>query len=133
MTEHAKKGAAGVSVLIVEDDPAVRKATAKMLERLGHTITSCGSPEEAIALFSQAGTEIDLVLTDVLMPNMNGVEMIDRIRKFNQNVQVLFMSGYTPEYIRQRGIPAEMNSLLRKPLSLTELSRRIQEHVPPRT
>ncbi len=82
------------TILLVEDDELVRNMTKCALEEIGYKPLVAASPQEAIELCSQKGSEIRLMLTDVVMKGMNGMELRDRISALNPSIKVLFMSGY---------------------------------------
>ncbi|HIJ81177.1 MAG TPA: PAS domain S-box protein [Desulfuromonadales bacterium] len=119
------KGSA--SILLVEDDDSVRAVTAKLLRRSGYDVTACSSPHAAIELFEQCTTSFDLILTDVIMPGMNGREMIGRIREINSAIRVIYMSGYSQDAIGRKGVITDHISLLQKPLNMDELKKKIGE------
>ncbi len=115
-------------VLVVEDDALVRELVMASLESLGYTPLVATSPAEAIELCSSAeGSRIDLMLTDVVMPGMNGLELRDRISAMRPGIRVLFMSGYTSNVIVNHGILKPGVQFIQKPFSVDELSRRIVE------
>lgn len=115
-------------VLVVEDDELVRELVTSSLESVGYTPVPVARPTQAIELCSSAeGSGIRLVLTDVVMPEMNGMELRDRICAVNPGMRVLFMSGYTPNVIVKRGVLKPGVHFIQKPFTIEELSRRIEE------
>ena len=112
------------TILLVEDEEMLLWATAKMLREMGYTVIQAASGEEAIRLFGEE-KGIDLILTDVVMPGMNGKEMADRIKAMNPEIKVLFMSGYTADIVAQRGIVEEGLFYIQKPLDMMELHEKI--------
>ena len=83
------------TILLVEDEGAVRAMTARMLSRAGHRVLSASTPGEACALFEEHGTDIDLLLTDIVMPEMHGPALAERLRAERPDLRVLFVSGYS--------------------------------------
>jgi CheY-like chemotaxis protein len=105
-------------ILLVEDDELVRRLTCEMLEREGYTVTSAASPDEALA---HAGAW-DLLLTDVVMPVMNGPELAQRLVAERGPFRVLFTSGYSGDTMVERGTLDPSVPLLEKPFSRSELA-----------
>lgn len=88
------------TILLVEDDAAVSEVTAALLDRSGYNVLKAESAAEALAL-SQAKVEgIDLVITDVIMPNMSGMELGARLRRLRPELRLLFMSGYAGDQLK---------------------------------
>jgi PAS domain S-box-containing protein len=92
------------TVLVVEDEDIVRRVVVRRLARLGHHILQARSAEEALALMSEPGTTINVLLTDVVMPGMNGRELADRFQRQFPDAGVLFMSGYPEDVIATQGL-----------------------------
>ncbi|AJY71005.1 ATP-binding protein [Geobacter sulfurreducens] len=113
------------TTLLVDDDDAVRDITALMLRRLGHTVITASDPDEAIHLCQQPGIVVDLILTDVIMPSMNGREMVRSILSHQKAAKVLYMSGYPADVVEGRGAVDADARLLRKPFALDAL----REHI----
>jgi len=118
------------TILLVEDEELLLWSTTKMLEVMGYTVIQADSPEQAIAL-CERGETFDLVLTDVVMPGMNGREMAERIRSVRPGVKVLFMSGYTADLVAQRGIVEEGTHFISKPLEMKRLNDKIRQILAP--
>jgi len=114
-------------VLLVEDDDMVRGMTSEMLEAIGHTVLAAGSPAEAESLCENNDLHIDLLLTDVVMPEMSGRELSDRIKSKRPSIKVLFMSGYTSNIIAHHGVLEAGVHFIQKPFSLIELARKVRE------
>jgi DNA-binding NtrC family response regulator len=85
----------GATILLVEDEDAVRDLTAQMLSRAGYRVLSAATPGEACALFEKHAADIDLLVTDVVMPDMNGPALADRLVARRPDLRVLFVSGYS--------------------------------------
>ncbi|SRR5579883_299047 len=115
------------TILLVEDDELVRNMTKCALEEIGYKPLVAASPQEAIELCSQKGSEIRLMLTDVVMKGMNGMELRDRISALNPSIKVLFMSGYASNVIVQHGILKKGLHFIQKPFAPDDLARRIEE------
>lgn len=118
---------ASTTVLLVDDEEGVRNVARRVLERSGYRVISAASPLEAIALFNEHGAGIDLLLTDVTMPVMNGRELADALLGARPNLPVLFMSGHSYDALRQR--TGGEFALLNKPFGPEELSRAVRERL----
>lgn len=116
------------TVLVVEDDDLVRELVTSSLAGIGYTPIIAANAVEAIELCSSSvGSRICLVLSDVVMPGMNGMELRDRICAARPGMRVLFMSGYTSDVIVKNGILKPGVHFIQKPFTVGELSRRIEE------
>jgi two-component system, cell cycle sensor histidine kinase and response regulator CckA len=113
-------------ILLVEDDDKVRKLAAAMLSRLGYEIEVAASPTEALARSAEITGPIDLLLTDVVMPGMNGSELHQKLLATLPGLKVLFMSGYTENVIVHHGVLRDATSFIQKPFSLADLADKIQ-------
>jgi two-component system cell cycle sensor histidine kinase/response regulator CckA len=109
-----------LTVLLVEDQPMLLEVSQRMLAVLGYRVLPSGSPEEALRL--AAGTkDIDILLTDLVMPGMNGRELSERIRRLQPDMACLYMSGYTANIIETQGILAKDVNFIPKPFTTAEL------------
>jgi PAS domain S-box-containing protein len=115
------------SILLVEDEPELLKVSQQMLKELGYTVFPAHSPEEAIEYASQYGDTIDLVITDVIMPKMNGRDLAQHIFELHPQIRCLFMSGYTADIIAHQGILNEGLHFLQKPFSLKALADTVRK------
>jgi CheY-like chemotaxis protein len=115
------------TVLVVEDDPSILLLCHKILTDCGYTVTTESDPLKAIEYATRRNTGIDLLLTDIIMPNMNGKELQLAIEKFHPAIKILFMSGYTSDIIAHQGILAEGVHFLQKPFSKEQLAHKVRE------
>ncbi len=114
------------SILLVEDDEGVRCLVMAMLEHHGYTALEAASPSEALDLFKQHGSQIKLVITDVIMPKMTGIELAKEIFKLSPDTKVIFMSGYMAGDLPAR-IPGRPDPvILQKPFSSETLIQSIR-------
>ena len=113
------------TILLVEDERALRQMTTRMLERGGYRVLSAANGIEAVEIAQRANTPLDLVLTDVVMPEMGGRELAGHLAVLRPNTPVLFMSGYTDDEMIQRGVIADGSHFLAKPFSAAQLMERI--------
>jgi CheY-like chemotaxis protein len=117
----------GEVVLLVEDDSAIRKMGQKMLEKLGYRVTAAGTPGEALRLAAEHTGRIHLLLTDVIMPGMNGRDLADQLRACCPDIKTLYMSGYTANVIAHRGVLEKGLPFIQKPFSKNELGAKVRE------
>ncbi len=115
------------TVLIVEDEPAVRALLRGILERHGYRVLEAGHGEAAIALADRHEGPIDLLVTDVIMPGMNGRALAEVLTRSRPGLPVLFISGYTDDVIGPHGILDPGITLLEKPFTAEALTRRVRE------
>ncbi len=115
------------AVLVVEDEPAIRTLAARMLGRQGYRVRACATGPEAIALLQDSDEPVDLVVTDVIMPEMHGSALAEELRRMRPGVRVLFVSGYTEEVIGRHGVMEAGVDFLAKPYSVMTLARRVRE------
>jgi hypothetical protein len=115
------------TILIVEDEAAVRRMAARALAAQGYAILEAENGAEALAVLARGGSPIDLVLTDVVMPLVNGRELGERLSVERPGLRVLFMSGYTDDDIVRRGLLRPGSPFLQKPFMPGDLSRKVRE------
>ena len=115
------------TVLIAEDDDAVRVLSRRVLEGFGYTVIEAADGEEALKRYSERTGPVDLLILDAIMPHRNGKEVYDAIRAANPEIPALFMSGYTAEIIRSKGMLDPGVHFLSKPVSPTELLTKVSE------
>ncbi|MFA7330894.1 MAG: ATP-binding protein [Candidatus Delongbacteria bacterium] len=115
------------TLLVVEDEPAVRRMTVDSLKRQGYTVHEAGNGRIALDLVRRLGSDIDLVVSDVVMPEMGGVEFVSELRQFLPRMPVLFLSGYSEEAIRRQGELQSDARLLQKPFDLHDLHSQVRE------
>lgn len=115
MPETAQRGQE--VVLVVEDEPTILKMTATMLKRLGYTVLEAHAPAEAVKLADEHLGEIHLLLTDVIMPEMNGRDLAERLVEKHPRMKCLFMSGYTADVISHHGMLEEGVHFIQKPFT----------------
>ncbi len=115
------------TVLIVEDDASVLNLTRSLLEGLGYHVLATGSSNEAVRLAEEYQESIDLLLTDVVMPGMNGKELSERILAIKPGLKCLYMSGYTADIIARQGVLDEGIKFLSKPFSIKNLAAKVRE------
>ncbi|MFA6900894.1 MAG: PAS domain S-box protein [Desulfurivibrionaceae bacterium] len=117
----------GEIVLAVEDEPALLKMSKLMLENLGYQVLAASTPDEALKLAAEHAGEIHLLLTDVVMPGMNGWDLAKQMQSLYPSLKILFMSGYTANVIAHRGVLAEGTNFIQKPFSMNDLASKVQK------
>lgn len=115
------------TVLLVEDEAAILNLTKRMLRQLGYRVIATDSSMEAISIVENHAEPVDLLITDVIMPELNGRDLASRLQQNNPALNVLFMSGYPSSVIINRGVLDKEVFLLQKPFSKSELASKIRE------
>jgi len=119
---------------MAEDETSVRNVAEVMLRRVGYEVLSAANAEEAIRIAAAHAGPIDLLLTDVIMPGMNGRQLAERLLADRPGLRVLYMSGYTDDALVQHVVLNTDASYLQKPFDTETLSRKVRqafEVVPP--
>jgi two-component system cell cycle sensor histidine kinase/response regulator CckA len=116
-----------LTVLLVEDERALRNLTRKMLLEMGSTVLEAEDASQAIEIAKQTTKRIDLLLTDVIMPGMSGWALAETLSPLRPEMKVLYMSGYPDGVIAERGLEEVAKSIIRKPFTRDELTRRVEE------
>ncbi len=114
------------TILLVEDDATILDVTRKMLEGLGYRVLAVPAPSMALQLAMEHPGSIDLLLSDVVMPEINGQELARQLRALRPDTRCLFMSGYTADIIAHNGLLEAGIHFLQKPFSLTDLANKIR-------
>ncbi|MGC9974357.1 MAG: PAS domain S-box protein, partial [Gaiellaceae bacterium] len=114
------------TILVVEDDAAVRKLVAKILLEAGYRVLVTALPSEAISLANWEPS-IDVLVTDVVMPEMNGHELAQRLLALRPDLRVLYISGYTPDVVRAKGVVTDQESFLQKPFTAAVLTQAVRD------
>jgi two-component system cell cycle sensor histidine kinase/response regulator CckA len=125
-TEASSGPSGDERILVVEDDEAAARLITKALGNEGYQVEIAHSGEEALTLAEKNGWSFDLVLTDVIMPVMNGPELVSKLRREMPELNALFMSGYTDDVLERQGFAMEDVDLIRKPFSPGRLASRVK-------
>ena len=110
-------------VLVVEDDPAVRDITSKLLQRSGFRVTPVADGASALVAFGERREPITCIVTDVIMPNMSGIELADRMHEIDPSVGIVLLSGYTAETLAPRSRDGSRRRIRRETGHLTRAAR----------
>ena len=117
----------GEIILIVEDEASILKFAKKLLEELGYTVLTSTVPSQALLLVEEHQNRVDLLVTDVVMPEMNGKELSNRLCEACPELKTLFMSGYTANAIAHRGVLDEGINFIQKPFSKESMAIKVRE------
>jgi CheY-like chemotaxis protein len=113
------------TVLIVEDEAALRKLVRRVLEADGKRVLEAADGHEALAHLDREDGAIDLLITDIVMPGMNGPELVEQVSARWPHLRVVYSSGYTDSRLAGRGFDENAVDLLRKPYTVDDLRRRV--------
>ncbi len=118
-------------VLLVEDEDAVRSFAARALQLRGYTVVEASSGEEALEILKDPDLAVDLMLSDVIMPGLDGPAWVREAQKTRPDTKVIFMSGYTEDAFvgGESGVPNA--AFMPKPFTLNELTQRVKDHLEP--
>ncbi len=114
------------TVLIVEDEDGIRALTERILRNAGYTVLAAENGGEALALFEKHAGKVDLLVTDVVMPQMSGREIAERLGRAQPGLKVLYMSGYTDEIIDRHGVLEAGMRLIGKPFAAADMARKVR-------
>jgi CheY-like chemotaxis protein len=120
------KAPAAETILVVEDEPAVRVLTKQTLQQLGYTVLEASDGYEALRVIERHRSEIHLVLTDVIMPLMNGRELAMRLEAMRPGTKVLYMSGYTDDVVAFHGLSQPEVDFIQKPFTRSCLAEKVE-------
>ena len=129
--EIATRRPGSESVLVVEDEPSVLRVTSILLDSLGYRVIAAAGPVEALRLAREHRGELDLLMTDLVMPEMNGRELARQVQGLYPRTRCLFVSGYTADVITHRGILEPGVHFLAKPFTRVELAAKLREVLGP--
>jgi CheY-like chemotaxis protein len=124
--EPSRPGPDEVTILVVDDEAAVRRVVTRLLERAGHTVLAAADGAEALAIAQAHAGRIDLLLTDVVLPGMPGRDVADQLRGQRPQTRVLYMSGYPGDEITRRGLEADA-TYVEKPFSADTLADAVDQ------
>ncbi|OQX05220.1 MAG: hypothetical protein BWK76_27775 [Desulfobulbaceae bacterium A2] len=117
----------GETLLLVEDEPALLAMTRRVLEGLGYTVLAASSPGVALELAGTHGAAVSLLITDVVLPEMNGRALVERLRQHNPSLRCLFMSDYSVDVISERDMLGGEVNFVGKPFAIKELAAQVRQ------
>jgi DNA-binding response OmpR family regulator len=115
------------TVLLVEDEPEVRSLVERILKTQGYTVVTAANPDAALEVAREFKGTIQVMVTDVVMPGMSGLQLAERLMPTRPNMRVLFVSGYTNEAIGHHGVLDPGTAFLQKPFTPNALARKVRE------
>jgi len=115
------------TILLVEDEPSILKLTTRVLTRQGYAVLAANTPGEAVRLASEHASAIHLLMTDVVMPEMNGRDLAKNLQSRYPGLKLLFMSGYTANIIVHQGVLDQGVQFIQKPFSIDDLAAKVRE------
>jgi DNA-binding response OmpR family regulator len=129
MAEKTREAVPGgqETILLVEDELSILDMIATFLAGQGYSVLRAGTTTEAIRLAGQHGGEIGLLITDVIMPGMNGKELADYLQPLQPQLRSLFMSGYTADVIAAHGVLDQGVNFIQKPFTFSDLAAKIRQ------
>lgn len=117
----------GEHILLVEDDKTILEFAKKLLEELGYNVEAVNDPKQALELINQPDKKFDLLLTDVIMPDMSGKDLAEEIKKKMPHLKVLYMSGYTANAIAHHGVLDKGVNYIQKPFSIQQIAGKLRQ------
>ncbi|MBI4045308.1 MAG: response regulator, partial [Devosia nanyangense] len=114
-------------ILLVEDEESVRAFSARALKTTGYEVFEADSGEEALEVLEEIGYEVDLIISDVVMPEMDGPALLKRVRQTKPDIKVIFVSGYAEESVRKDIEDDQSVEFLPKPYSLDQINSKVKE------
>jgi len=115
------------TILLVEDEPSILRMARMMLERKGYAVLSAATPAEALEKAKKHSDSIELLMSDVVMPEMNGRDLAEKIILLYPEIRLLFMSGYTADIIANQGVLDEGVAFIQKPFSMADLTEKLRD------
>jgi DNA-binding response OmpR family regulator len=115
------------SILFVEDETVLRTMVSRMLSYLGYKVTTAMNAEQALEIFNSRNAGFDILITDVILPKMDGKGLYQQLKKIKRSLRVIYISGYPEEMLVNYGIMPGYIHLLRKPFSLDIISNKIRQ------
>jgi CheY-like chemotaxis protein len=123
--EEAEPPRGSETILVVEDDKVLRGLAVKLLQEGGYHVIEAEDAENALKILSSTGVEVDLLLTDIVMPGRTGVELLAEAKRIRQNLRAVFMSGYAGDLVTQHGVLVQEHSFLEKPFTKRALLTKV--------
>ncbi|MEI6305741.1 MAG: PAS domain S-box protein, partial [Deltaproteobacteria bacterium] len=130
-TERPRQADVPATILLVEDEEPIRKMAMTMLESLGHTCIPASDPLEALELFNDPKNRFDLVLTDIVMPKMNGREMLTQIKAISPKIKGIYMSGFAADIIPVNTSQTDESLFIKKPFKMNDLAKVVRSAMKP--
>jgi len=119
----------GETILLVDDEESLRSATSEVLKSMGYRVIEASNGDEALTAFKANRDQIDLIISDVIMPRMGGLELMTQVKKLDQTMPVMLITGYDRDHVMNKNLLREGCQLLNKPFNFDILSQTIQAMV----
>jgi two-component system cell cycle sensor histidine kinase/response regulator CckA len=119
------------TILVVDDEPEIRKLVGAMVSNLGYTVMTADSGEHALTLYKNNKGPIDLLITDVVAPGMSGPMLADKLTEIQPDLKVLYISGYDNTHVVQKYVVEKGHALLAKPFTVDEIQAKVRELLKP--
>jgi CheY-like chemotaxis protein len=119
------------TILVVDDEPVIRKLVAAMVGQLGYTVLTADSGEHALTIFRNHGQPIELLITDVIAPGMSGPMLADKLAALQPNLKVLYISGYDNTHVVRKYVVEKGHALLAKPFTVEALREKMESLLRP--
>ena len=119
------------TILLVEDEPSLLNLTMGMLKRRGYKVVGASSPAEALRAAEKHDGPIDLLMTDVILPDMDGRELAEKVRALRPGIKLLFMSGHTADVLEPNGVLGEGVHFIQKPFKMKALASKLVQALSP--
>jgi CheY-like chemotaxis protein len=124
---HSNGNGGSETILLVEDEPTVREVAARVLRRSGYTVVEALNGADALSKCKEPGSRFDLIVTDIVMPEMGGLELAKRVKETQPFAGILFTSGYTEEAVQRRSFLEPGAAFLEKPFTPAHLAQRARQ------
>lgn len=121
----------GGTILLVEDSDVVREVIARMLEEGGFTVLPASCGEDALSISRRKDVSVDLLLTDIVMPEASGVALADRLERERPDMRILFMTGYAEELVVNEGVLGKHRECIGKPFTQGQIMKKVREILSP--
>ncbi len=115
------------TILVVDDEPEIRKLVSAMVSQFGYTVLTADSGEHALTLYKHQHGPLEMLITDVVAPGMSGPMLADKLTEMQPDLKVLYISGYDNTHVVQKYVVEKGHALLSKPFTVDELKAKISE------
>ena len=127
--KQSETPSAAKHILVVDDDKAVRHLAQNILSSQGYSVTQCTDGAEAVDIYAKLGKQIDLVILDMLMPDMNGVETFRLLKQIDPRVKAILCSAFVPDFDGRSIAEEGFSDFIAKPFAVTELLKLTKRHI----
>ena len=114
---------------MVDDDPTVLEVERQLLESIGYTVIACGDPHDAIRVLEDGRSTISVLITDLTMPGLSGIELAERVRAIRPTLRVICCTGYGDDRTERQAVAAGLHAFVRKPIDLDALAATLRKTI----